>query len=340
MDALSSALAALRRALNVLLPFTDPSTPVLQDIIHTLVLCAALYFAPAIFEHRLEQNLGPTPAEPLPETQDPEAVDDGDIAAELPPLQPQAIIEEDSDDADIFPPPLAPTPPPLQNAAVRPPLFDEDDDAGVGPPNLLHPRPTPQNRVVGAKKAKSLARKDQRRAYHEFVRQRSEAQRAADAEGAEEREEALAEEKRRRAVVEMEIEEKLRKEREAKKEEERREQELEMQRRDRVVKCVRETLGKRGLVDLAEVGRREGKERAWVEKLIRVSGVVGPRTELRDGVCVMVTGGGWAVWVDEQIMREAYARAVEAGMGKGDGRITFNDLGGALEQVVKERGNG
>ena len=350
MDAIYLIIITIRRALNALLPFTDPSTPLLQDITHTLVLCTALYFAPVILERRLDHSPNPTPPsldvaaniEGEDVGVDTRGIDNADADAELEHLHPQAIIDADElEDEEIEPPPLAPTPPPLQAAGVPPPPFPDTDDAGEGPAHLLgnQPRPTPQNRTIGAKKAKSLARKDQRRAYHEFVRQRSEAQRLADAEGAKEREEAMREEKQRRAAAEMEIEERARREREARREEERREAEAERLRRERVVDAVREGLELRGLVDLKEVGRNEGRDVQWVERLARASGLVGGK-EVKGGICTMITGTGWAVKVDEAVMRKVYARAVEIGLGKGDGRVSWEELGGLLDEVVRARAKG
>ncbi|OCL03485.1 hypothetical protein AOQ84DRAFT_392256 [Glonium stellatum] len=349
MNTIHSTIITLRRALNALLPFTDPSTPLLQDIIHTFILCAALYFAPAIFEHRPEHSsdtgsptLGLDTNTALGEGigVDTRGVDDAD--AELEHLHPQAVVDADElEDDDVEPPPLAPTPPPFRTAGVPPPPFLDPVDVGDGPAHLPgnQPRPTPQNRTIGAKKAKSLARKDQRRAYHEFVRQRSEAQRLADAEGAEEREEAMREERRRRAAVEMEIEERAKKEREARREEERREIEAERLRRERVVDTVREGLEARGLVDLEDVARKEGRDVQWVERLARASGLVGGK-EVKSGVCTMITGTGWAVKLDQAVMRKVYARAVEIGLGKGDGRISWDELGSLLDEVVRARAKG
>lgn len=351
MDVICLIVITLRRALNALLPFTDPSTPLLQDIVHTLVLCAALYFAPVILERRLDHTPDPTPpsldvAANIEEGEDvgvdTRGIDNADADAELEHLHPQAIVDADElDDEEVELPPLAPTPPPFRAAGVPPPPFPDTDDAGEGPAHLPgnQPRLTPQNRAIGAKKAKSLARKDQRRAYHEFVRQRSEAQRLADAEGAKEREEAMREEKQRRAAVEMEIEERARREREVRREEERREAEAERLRRERVVDAVREGLELRGLVDLKEVGKSEGRDVQWVERLARASGLVGGR-EVKGGICTMTTGTGWAVKVDEAVMRKVYARAVEIGLGKESGRVSWEELGGLLDEVVKARAKG
>jgi len=336
MEALSSIIQTLRHALDILLPFTDPSTPLIRDIIHTIALLSALYYAPNIIECV-------PPHQSLPEFPDTETEEDDvpdEAANDIPHLRPQAIVEDGSseEELDFEPPPLAPTPPP-QGFNGAPDGAFQDNDAGVGPanPNQNHtPRPT-QARVVGAKKAKSLAKKDQRRAYHEFVRQRAEAERAAEAEGAEEREEALYEEKRRRAAVEEEIRNKAKEERGKKKEEEKREAEQELHKREKCLEYVKEALVKRGLVDLNMVARSTEKEREWVERLVRAGGVIDGSREVRDGKCTIITSQGWLVRVDESVMKEAYGRATEIGQQRADGRVSLEDVGACLEKVVKAR---
>ena len=103
--------------------------------------------------------------------------------------------------------------------------------------------------------------------------------------------------------------------------------------------AVREGLELRGLVDLKEVGRNEGRDVQWVERLARASGLVGGK-EVKGGICTMTTGTGWAVKVDEAVMRKVYARAVEIGLGKEDGRVSWEELGGLLDEVVRARAKG
>lgn len=206
---------------------------------------------------------------------------------------------------------------------------DSDPEDGPAARPIRAPRQT-----VGAKKAKSLARRDQRRAYHEFQRSRGEAQRAADAAGAAEREAALAAERSRRAAVEAELEERARREREERRAREEEERQEEMRARGETVRVVGEGLEKRGCVDLGEVARRVGRERGWVEKLVRVSGLVGGRKE--EGVVKMVTGRGWVVRVDEGIMKEAYRIALEDDRHE-KMKVSFEELGGMIEGVVVTR---
>jgi hypothetical protein len=340
MDALLSIIHTLRRALDILLPFTDPSTPLIQDIIHTIALCSALYFAPTILERRKERLGVPrnteAPLQPIdPETETEDAPEDA--ANALPHLRPQAIVEDGSseDEFDIEPPPLAPTPPPGVNGVPDLPFHVNDAGAGPANPQNRTQRAT-QSRVVGAKKAKSLARKDQRRAYHEFVRQQAEQQRAAEADGAEEREEALYEEKRRRAAIEDEIRSRLKEERDSKKEEERKEAEEDRRHREICLSHVKGLLKERGAVDLNDVARRFNVESDYVERLMRVGGVIEGSREVRDGKRTLITGQGWLVEIDAGIMKKAYVRAAEIGMKSEDGRVSMEDIGMSLEQAVRE----
>ncbi|KAJ9638292.1 hypothetical protein H2199_006979 [Coniosporium tulheliwenetii] len=337
MDAFRSLVLTLHRSITLLLPFTDPSTPLAQDVAHTIALCTLLYYAPHILERcraYLQQSqadqppqqheIDPTAA--VPAAAAPNAAP-GVEPAEATPPAPQGHAHEPLPGNPTNQPPAAPLEP-FDNPPP-PPLGEGDPDSNPEDGPAARPARTPRQNV-GAKKAKSLARRDQRRAYHEFQRSRGEAQRAADAAGAAEREAALAAERARRAAVEAELEEKTRREREerrAREEDERRE-EL------RVLRVVTEGLERMGCVDLEEVARGVARERGWVEKLVRVSGLVGGRKE--EGVVTMVTGRGWVVRVDEGIMREAYRIALE-GDHKKKMKVTFEELGGIIEGVILAR---
>lgn len=334
--------------LNLLLPFTKPGTPLAQDLIHTAVLCGTLYYAPQIAEwysstrhHQHQHQHQPTidddntlqntsihqhpiDAPPIP----PERPHHPD-----PPLDERLVLQpsdsETSDsDSDIAPPPLAPTPPHLPHIPQQ---------VNPGPE---HPRPTPANRTVGAKKAKSLARKDQRRAYHEFHRQEAELRRLREAEGAEEREREAAAERERRRVIEAEIAGKEREERVRRKEELAREIEEENARRERVVESVRREVRQRGCMDLLAAARGEGKDRMWVLKLVKASGVVqqlegqGEVGETKRKV--LITGDGWLVRLDEEVMAQAY-RDAETYALKNGGRVGLVEMGGILERAVLAR---
>jgi hypothetical protein len=325
--------------LNFLLPFTKPGTPITQDLVHTAVLCGTLYYAPQIAEwYNTRQHQGPTNdgtgnedihqpgADPEPQ--------EARVRQHDPPLDERLVLQPSDDEDDPQPPPLAPTPPFNHQDAQAPPLPQPHDDFAAGPANPNAPRPTPANRIVGAKKAKSLARKDQRRAYHEFHRQEAELRRLREQEGAEEREAELAAEKERRAKIEADIAAKEREERSRRKEEERREAEEENERRERVVSRVRREVTQRGCVDLLEEGRKEGKDKMWVLKLVKASGLLAQLST--EAGKAMITGDGWLVRVDQEIMAQAYQDA-EAFGAKNGGRIGFEDLGGFMERAVRAR---
>ncbi|KZM20317.1 uncharacterized protein EKO05_0006975 [Ascochyta rabiei] len=324
--------------LNLLLPFTKPGTPVAQDLIHTAVLCGTLYYAPQIAEWYNTRQLGNTTDglgqdtnhDQEQETQQNEPHDVRDVPQEPRPQtgQPglQAHVEDEIEPAAPQPGPAEQHQQPQPNGA-----FELPEDAG---PANERPRPTPQNRAVGAKKAKSLARKDQRRAYHEFHRQEAELRRLQAAEGAEERDAALAAEKARRAAAEAEIVERERREREERKREVERELEEEQERRERVVRSVRDAVDSAGCVDLVDVAWTEGKDRVWVERLVRASGVLGQLA--KDGAKVLITSQGWLVRVDKDIMERVYADAEKFGEARG-GKVGFNEFGGMLERAVRAR---
>jgi hypothetical protein len=330
--------------LNFLLPFTRPGTPLAQDLVHTAVLCGTLYFAPQIAEwynarQHQDARIDIPPNEAIHQ---PGTEPLGDVPApprrrdDLP-LDDRLVLQPSDDEDDPQPPPLAPTPPFNNQNAQEPPLpqpHDDNDEFAPGPANPNQPRNTPANRTVGAKKAKSLARKDQRRAYHEFHRQEAELRRLREQEGAEEREAELAAEKERRARIEADIAAKEREERAKRKKEERREQEDENERRERVVERVRRDVRQRGCVDLLAEGRREGKDRMWIVKLVKASGLLAQLST--DGSKVMITGDGWLVKVDQEIMAQAY-RDAEAFGAKNGGRVGFEALGGFMERAVRAR---
>lgn len=327
--------------LNLLLPFTRPGTPIVQDLVHTIILCGTLYFAPQIVEWYNTRQLSDTTNgagqgqgeghNQAQEQQEAQLHDTRDTPREpqvhhQPAFQPQ--IEDELE-------PEAPQPGPAEPPAHIPPHAEQllHDEPEAGPAE--RPRPTPANRAIGAKKAKSLARKDQRRAYHEFHRQEAELRRLQEAEGRDEREALLAAEKARRSAAEAEIREQERKEREKVKEERDREIREEQERRERVVQYVREELERRGAVDLAEAAYSEGKDRLWVERLVRASGLL-VQAE-RTGGKVVITSQGWLVRVDRKIMEMAYKEAEEAA-DRGEGKVGFGDFGEMLEKAVRARG--
>lgn len=323
-------MASLFSFLNRLLPFATPGTPLAQDLVHLAALCGLLYYGPQIQEwYQQRQN----------QTEEQEQDDSG------PNETPDRVNTARPTDPE--PPhvnrPGEHAPPEPQLGAAHPPAPPqvEDDEGEDGPPGPVEGQPGPANqpnipahRNVGAKKAKSLARRDQRRAYHEFQRAQGDAQRAREAEGAAEREAAQAAEKARRREAERKVEERKAREREGRREQERRAREEEMRRREGAVRLVRAQLEESGRSDLFKVAKMVGGEvdEEWVEWILSASGMLGTKGE----VLTMVTGMGWCVSVGRQEMERAYALALEKDASDEDGVVSHKVLGAAIESVLKE----
>ncbi|EOA85195.1 hypothetical protein ACJQWK_06295 [Exserohilum turcicum] len=342
--------------LNFVLPFTRAGTPLSQDLLHTAVLCGTLYFAPQIGEWYNARQQGHGYSEQgEQEIHAPHQGDDRELRnrepqGDEPPLDERLVLQDDGEEeggggggAGGARPPRAPTPPPMRHQAH---VEDDDHDAipvrhqheeadpfapGPANPPPANARAPPTQRTVGTKKAKSLARKDQQRAYNEWLRQEAEIRRRQEDEGREEREAALALERERRAAAEEAIRAKEREEREALKREREKEAEEEAERRERVVSYVRSKLEQDGCVDLVDAAWKEGKDSTWVERLVRASGLMGQSQ--KDGSRVMLTGKDWLVRIDQQVVARAYAEAEHFGQANG-GRLGFGDFGNILEKAV------
>ena len=307
--------------LNRLLPFATPGTPLIQDLLHLAAICILLYFAPQIEDwlHRREANAGDNNAETAAIVPND---NDRDAEAGANDAEPDAMPEEGEVDG----------------------LDDEDlDDDRPPPANVIpgegqagaaaHAGDIPPERNVGAKKAKSLARRDQRRAYNEFMRSQGEAQRARDAEGATEREAALAVEKERRRAAEVALEAKKAKEREQRRQREETERKEEICRRELAVSLVKEELEARNMCDLSKTAQLVGDDvdEEWVERILRATGVIGKKGD----TMTMVTSTGWVVRVTAEDMAKLYTTAAENGIGGDDGRIEYDELGAVLETMIR-----
>jgi hypothetical protein len=327
MEALSNFSSMIRTYLNYLLPFTSPNTPLWQDAIHTLIICIILYYAPTILEeytsrHLARERAAAPAAETLHEPHN-AANQSEDDADELR-TNGDAVNTNDHEFAglegeDVVPEAIIPEP---------------EEDAEAGPGNGF-PRAVTSGssmRNVGKKKAASLARKDQKRAYHEFQRAQGEAQRARDREAEEATRLELEEARVRRKKVEEEVERKAKVERERKREEERLEREKEIGRRKRVVEKVRQGLREKGWVRLKDVDA-EGLELDIVEKLCRAEGLVGEKA----GEKVINTKTGCLVKIEDTDLVEAYQRALVQNDSTEDGKVTWHNLGHLLEKVIMEK---
>ena len=305
---------------NRLLPFATPGTPLIQDLLHLAAICILLYFAPQIQEGLRRRKHEPDgPLRRLDDV-DPITLDSDREATQIEHLDPEQDVPLNGQPADAD---------------------DAANDGEVQPaPIIEEGQPGPANRVdirternVGAKKAKSLARKDQRRAYHEFMRSQGDAQRAKDAEGATEREVALVAEKERRRAAEAALEAKKTKERERRREREEQERKVELRRRELVISLVRDELEARNMCDLFKVARQVGDDvdEEWIEQILKASVLIGRKGD----VMTMITGMGWVVRVTSEDMAKLYWVAVQNGMGGEDGKIEYEELGAVLETMLR-----
>lgn len=320
-------MSSLLNVVNRFLPFATPGTPIVQDLLHLAAICGLLYYAPQLQDWVQRHRTGDANRRPDAVPEEAPVADGPGEALEdqhdnVRDVQPEAVNADEQHEQHQVPNAELPHP---QPAALN-------DAAEAGPaqaPNI------PAQRNVGAKKAKSMARRDQRRAYHEFQRSQGEAQRALDAEGAAEREASLAAERERRRAAEMALETKKAEERKQKREQERRERDEEISRRELAVGIVRRELEHGGMCDLFKVAKQVGGDvdEEWVEKILNAGGVIGRRGD----VVTMITSMGWAVRVSAQEMAKLYQTALERTEADEDGRISHAALGGTLEDYLRKQ---
>lgn len=327
-------MASMLGFLNRLLPFATPGTPLLQDVLHLATLCVLLYFAPQIQQKlqtwRAKQAIQQGENGPASQNRPVDGIVGGEVHPEV------HLVPLDNE-------------PQVQNLAERGNAFDHmEEQAGQeAPPNVnaaaedaqpgpaFGPDTIPPQRNVGAKKAKSLARKDQRRAYNEFMRSQGEAQRARDAEGADEREATLAAERERRRVAERQLEARKAKEREQKREREEAERKEVARRTELVLSIVRDELDSRRMCDLFQVARLVGDDvdEEWVEQVLNASGIIGKKGD----TMTMITAMGWVVRITAEDMAALYKSALTADLGDEHGRISNEEAGVVLEGLLKQQ---
>ncbi|KAI9701082.1 MAG: hypothetical protein M1836_001751 [Candelina mexicana] len=329
MDSLTAAFSSIQNFLNHLLPFTRPGTPLIQDILHTLVLCSVLYYAPTFLERRTAEYL-----EQQREGQANDASDEQGFVDEVPVEEPFPLDDipgtENANDEE--------EPPALHEIEQDEALRQGFDANFAGPANPPANQNNVRARDVGKKKAASIARREQKRAYYEFLRSEGDAQRARDREIEAALETELFEEKRRRAVIEEELEEKKKAERVEKREKERRTREKELAKRKTIIDIVRKRLDDRGFVELDDVVRevRDGVGVEMVEKLVRAEGML--RQDISEGAVTMITSAGFIVRLTAEDMREAYRRAavVDNDDVDDDGKVGWDTLSKTLEEVIRK----
>jgi hypothetical protein len=195
---------------------------------------------------------------------------------------------------------------------------DDDQPAAAGTPPIAR---ATRARVVGTKKARSLARRDQRRAYHEFLHSQAAARAEAEAALREEAEARAFENARRRYLLEEEVAAKREKERVEREERERREREREGRDVDVVVKALR----KGGVVRLQALAEKVGRGREWVEAVVRREGFLGTG---EDGSVRFVTREGVWVCFEMEMQRRLWEVLQERG------RMEWSEIGAVMEGLL------
>jgi hypothetical protein len=343
-------MADLIHIIKKLIPFATPDTPLIQNLLYCVAIaaCALVLLIERYQNYVLERD------ESLSDTSlhhqgDQETLLDRDFHLEevIEHVEQEAAEDDDgnSDDnseteheREFLRDREQPAANDFQADAAGRPV--DNLDPGEGPANAVD-RPAPAQRAVGVKKAKSLARKDQRRAYQEFLRSQGDAQRAQDASTAAEREAALKLDQRKRAAAEAEIELRKAREREARREADVREREYEARRRSEPVTIVRRELAERGMCNLwsvIEIMEREGFDLdiEFVEKLLKLAGVLGKNAFTDDGATIILTSKGWVVRVTTQDMKTAYQIAADQHHDQEKGVVPLQSLADALDTVLQQ----
>ncbi|KAI5818503.1 hypothetical protein BZA77DRAFT_224772, partial [Pyronema omphalodes] len=181
-------------------------------------------------------------------------------------------------------------------------------------------RTTRPPKKLGAKKLKSLERRDRQRAYHEWLRSRSELQNASLATREAEDREIAAENARRRGIEEERILARKEKEREERVILEERRMREEREAVGRVIDGIK---GKKA-VELEILGKRVKRDREWVEGVLRRE--VLPRKP-EDGEVRCIIGGWWVCLGTKEM--EGFWRVVEE-----RGRMDWSEIGNVLEEVL------
>jgi hypothetical protein len=310
--------------LNSFIPFADPTRSLWRDVLLSAVLCAVLYVAPQIDFDRLRN--AQVPANDINHGQTNEQEHEAEVQAEnfahaLP--EDRFAEEPHFDDAGV----------------EQQPQLDQDpaEGAAAQAANPHQPRPRDPNREVGAKKAKAIARRNQQRAYNEWLREQGDAQRAEWARDEKEHNDQIAAEQSRRAAVEAKLREKERQAREARKLKEENERQTELEATRSASRMIEERLATQNFIGLKEMVKAVKRDEEWGRQLVRREGLLG--TKVKDGqkYNVMLTKSGWIVRITSDVMDEVYAQASTA-CGKGDGRITWHGLGQLVQATVVSTG--
>ena len=356
MSALSSFITLIYRFINTLLPFTNPGTPVSQDIVHTAAVCALLYYAPRYFEQR-QRDIGPgnrttSNANEEESHQDVHATTatvEGHFEGLLPhhehiagspapiglgPIPRDDIhLDSDSDtvngEENVEAHPDAPDPHAQED--LQQDEFNPQD-------NQQQQTALPNTRVVGTKKARSLARRSQRRAYNEFLRSQGEATRAAAAAEAAQHEANAAQERSRRSAADAAAEMRLAEERQTRKELALAKAEKEEARTRTVIAIVRKRLLDVGMVDIEKdvLEYVDELDADKVANIVRAAGIERTRTDDKKTISTLLLRSKYIVNIDEELMSNVYHHAT-TDTAYDLGKVTWEDLAKILEDLILKR---
>ena len=356
MSALGAIVTFLYRLINTLLPFTKPGTPLPQDLVHTAAVCTLLYYAPRYFEQRQQRqksNIEATYNIEDNESQSDTHVDDDTFERHENGLlryhgstsdnhvatgheafpRDQTDLDSDpgtsDDEVDFEEHPDAPAP--------RDQEQPQQDDH-FHHENQQQQTTAPSSRVVSTKKARSLARRSQRRAYNEFLRSQGDAARAAAAAEAAQHEAIAASERARRSAADAAAEMRLAEERQKRKELALAKADKEEARTRTVVTIVRKRLLDAGMVDIEKdvLDFVDELDIEKVKNIVRAAGIEGTRTDDKKTVSTIILKSNYIVNIDEELMREVYYNA--AIESKYDlGKVTWDELANILECLILKR---
>ena len=351
MSVLSNSLTSIYRFINVLLPFTRPGTPLLQDIAHTALVCALLYYAPKYFESQhprqssrseaaysnndikqanLENRANDGSAEEHADghVENQESIaNDGQDALPREEIETDSDLDDSDDETDLEAHPDRP-----EQQFPEAHNHPQNENPQQQQPDL------PSSRVVSTKKARSLARRSQRRAYNEFLRSQGEAARAAAATEAARDEASAALERARRSAADAAAELRLSEERQARKELALAKAAKDESRTQMVVTIVKKRLLDFGLVDIEKDVLEYVDELnvEKVEKIVRAAGIERTNLENNQMVSTMILKSKYIVNLDEDLMREVYEIAATR-TDQDLGKVTWAQLGGIVESLVMRR---
>ncbi|KIV99707.1 uncharacterized protein PV09_08638 [Verruconis gallopava] len=312
--------------LNTFIPFADPTRPIWRDVALSTILLLLMYVAPRIDFDALVRKRS-ADKEPAVNVSRPDTrTENLELDVNEFEDQHEDSRNDPADESDAVE---------LQADSNEVHLGEhrQMDDANDEGPVRHQPRARNTNREVGSKKAKSIARRNQQRAYNEWLREQGDAQRAEWARDEHERQAELAAEKQRRAAIDARLREKEKSEREARRAKEEVERQAELEATQKALCLIEQALEEKKCSNVNDVAKSVKRSEEWVRQLARREGLLGVKLINDEKTVVMLTSSGWIMRVDKTRMDKVYAQAAAA-CSRGDGRITWSELGRMLQRQV------